>query len=125
MTELEKLEAGLEYCYDDPEVDGRKEQAIIMCKKMGTKSGWKIDKARESGLTLEPSEVNGVSGIKEFPLTIECKVVYQSLQALADIRTDNVAQLYPSDVEDDLKSRNSRPHDVYYGEILSAYIIED
>jgi len=33
MTELEKLEAGLEYCYDDPEVDGRKEQAIINCQK--------------------------------------------------------------------------------------------
>jgi len=93
--------------------------------QMGTKSGWKIDKAKENGLTLEPSEMNGVSGIKEFPLTIECKVVYQSLQALADIHTDNVAQLYPSDVEDDLKSRNSRPHNVYYGEILSAYIIED
>lgn len=23
MTELEKLEAGLEYCYDDPEVEAR------------------------------------------------------------------------------------------------------
>ncbi len=29
MTELEKLNAGLEYCYDDPEVDGIKEQAIV------------------------------------------------------------------------------------------------
>lgn len=33
MTELEKLEAGLEYCYDDPEVDARKENAILQCKK--------------------------------------------------------------------------------------------
>ena len=29
MTELEKMRAGLEYCYDDPEVDALKEQAII------------------------------------------------------------------------------------------------
>ena len=29
MTELEKLEAGLEYCYDDEEVDAIKESAII------------------------------------------------------------------------------------------------
>ena len=29
MTELEKLEAGLEYCYDDEEVDAIKENAII------------------------------------------------------------------------------------------------
>ena len=27
MTELEKLEAGLEYCYDDPEVEARKAKA--------------------------------------------------------------------------------------------------
>ena len=29
MTELEKMRAGLEYCYDDEEVDALKEQAII------------------------------------------------------------------------------------------------
>lgn len=33
MTELEKLEAGLEYCYDDEEVSARKEKAIIECRK--------------------------------------------------------------------------------------------
>lgn len=33
MTELEKLEAGLEYCYDDPEVEARKENAILQCKR--------------------------------------------------------------------------------------------
>ncbi|MBR1660556.1 MAG: sugar O-acetyltransferase [Oscillospiraceae bacterium] len=32
MTELEKLRAGLEYCYDDDEVDALKEQAIIWCQ---------------------------------------------------------------------------------------------
>ena len=29
MTELEKLKAGLEYCYDDEEVDALKEHAMI------------------------------------------------------------------------------------------------
>ena len=33
MTELEKLRAGLEYCYDDEEVDALKERAIIWCQK--------------------------------------------------------------------------------------------
>ena len=33
MTELEKLDAGLEYCYDAPEVEARKEQAIIWCRE--------------------------------------------------------------------------------------------
>lgn len=32
MTEIEKLEAGLLYCYDDPEVASRKENAIIQCR---------------------------------------------------------------------------------------------
>jgi len=33
MTELEKLKAGLEYCYDDEEVDALKERAIIWCQR--------------------------------------------------------------------------------------------
>lgn len=33
MTEIEKLEAGLEYCYDDPDVEKRKENAIVQCMK--------------------------------------------------------------------------------------------
>ena len=33
MTELEKMKAGLEYCYDDEEVDALKEQAIIWCAR--------------------------------------------------------------------------------------------
>lgn len=32
MTELEKLKAGLEYCYDDPEVEALKERAILWCR---------------------------------------------------------------------------------------------
>lgn len=33
MTELEKLKAGLEYCYDDTEVEALKEKAIILCRE--------------------------------------------------------------------------------------------
>lgn len=33
MTELEKLKAGLEYCYDDPEVNALKEHAIELCRQ--------------------------------------------------------------------------------------------
>lgn len=34
MTELEKLDAGLEYCVLDPEVDARKKSAVISCLKL-------------------------------------------------------------------------------------------
>lgn len=36
MTELEKLKAGLTYCYDDEEVSALKENAILNCKKYNT-----------------------------------------------------------------------------------------
>ncbi len=32
MTEMEKLEAGLTYCYDDAEIAARKENAIVQCQ---------------------------------------------------------------------------------------------
>lgn len=33
MTEFEKLDTGLEYCYDDTEEEPRKELAIILCRE--------------------------------------------------------------------------------------------
>ncbi|WP_299523563.1 sugar O-acetyltransferase [uncultured Methanobrevibacter sp.] len=33
QSELEKLKAGLDYCYDDPEVEALKNNAIINCRK--------------------------------------------------------------------------------------------
>ena len=33
MTELEKMKAGLEYSYDDPELEALKERAIIWCRE--------------------------------------------------------------------------------------------
>lgn len=47
MTELEKLEAGLEYCYDDAEVSARKENAIIQCRKYNA-----IDDTESEGFLL-------------------------------------------------------------------------
>lgn len=36
MTELEKLEAGLPYCFDDPEVNARKMGAIEGCRQLNS-----------------------------------------------------------------------------------------
>ena len=33
MTELEKLRAGLEYCYDDEEVDEKHQEVKRLCAK--------------------------------------------------------------------------------------------
>lgn len=34
MTELEKLDAGLEYCFEDPEVEARKGNAVVLCRRL-------------------------------------------------------------------------------------------
>ena len=43
MTELEKMDAGLEYCYDDPDVSARKENAIAQCRKYNSISDTDYD----------------------------------------------------------------------------------
>ena len=51
----------------------------------GTKSGRNTDKIRDMGLTLEDPSVISVPGIKELPLTLECKVIYKQKQDLSAI----------------------------------------
>ena len=48
--------------------------------KAGTTSGHDGDKIEKIGLTLEDPEVISVPGIKELPLTLECRVLFQKDQ---------------------------------------------
>jgi flavin reductase (DIM6/NTAB) family NADH-FMN oxidoreductase RutF len=92
--------------------------------KAGVTSGRDVDKIKTLGLTLVEPEVVSVPAIKELPLTLECKVIFKNEQPLADITCDNVNHLYPQEVDDINIGRNKYPHTAYYGEIVSAYIIE-
>ena len=68
MTELEKLDAGLEYCYDDPDVDARKENAILQCKKYNA-----IDDTDYTAQYAQLKEMLGAVGEKVWiakPVTI-------------------------------------------------------
>ena len=49
MTELEKLEAGLPYCFRDPQVDSRKLQAVQGCQRLNALSVLDIQ-AREEAI---------------------------------------------------------------------------
>ncbi len=82
----------------------------------GSKSGREVDKIKELGLTLEDPEVISVPGIRQLPLTLECKVLYQQPQDAAKLPQSIVDRYYPSPYDD---------HTVYYGEIISAYIIKE
>jgi flavin reductase (DIM6/NTAB) family NADH-FMN oxidoreductase RutF len=90
----------------------------------GTKSGRNTDKIRDMGLTLEDPSVISVPGIKELPLTLECKVIYKQKQDLSAIPAELLEKYYPQDVSDPDQGRNRDRHVAFYGEIVDSYIIE-
>ena len=86
----------------------------------GTKSGREMDKIKELGLTLETQEIISTPGIRQFPLTLECRVVYRQQQSPQQVLDEHIFTHYQHpcpDIEQDY-------HTVYYGQIVSAYIIE-
>lgn len=91
----------------------------------GTKSGKHVDKIQALGLYLETPEVIDVPGIKELPLTLECKVLYKQAQDLSAIPEDILQRYYPQDVDGSAPGKNRDYHIAYYAEIVSSYIIED
>lgn len=90
---------------------------ISLC---GTKSGRDLDKVSALNLTLEAPEVISVPGIRELPLTLECRVIYRQDQDSAAIPEDITRKYYPKE-----NGLDGDYHTAYYGEIVAAYIIED
>ena len=78
----------------------------------------------EAHLTLEDPETNNTPGIKEYPLTIECKILYSQEQVLADIPEDIRLKSYPQDVPSTNPMANKDAHTMYIGQIVDAYIIK-
>jgi flavin reductase (DIM6/NTAB) family NADH-FMN oxidoreductase RutF len=90
----------------------------------GTKSGHHMDKFKELSLTTETPNIISVPGIKELPLTLECRVVYKQKQDENSVTEENRKNFYPQDVDSSFHGANKDYHTAYYGEIVSAYIIE-
>ena len=89
----------------------------------GRLSGRDIDKAKEAGLTLEAPEKIKTPGVKEYPLTLECKILYGQRQELSLIPEDIRASMYPQDVDGSHHMANRDAHTAYIGQIVDAYII--
>ena len=90
----------------------------------GTRSARDTDKIADMGLILEEPDQISVPGIRQLPLTLECKVIYKQKQDLSAIPADLLDKYYPQDVTDPDSGRNRDRHVAYYGEILASYIIE-
>lgn len=111
----ELLEKNGEFTINVP-IDEFNKEIINIC---GTKSGRDIDKIKEMNLTLEEPEEISVPAIREFPLTLECRVVYKQDQDPAAIPQTFIDRFYPE------KSDGKRDfHTAYYAEIVAAYIVK-
>lgn len=90
----------------------------------GSKSGRTVDKPAELGLTLVPPEKISVPAIRELPLTLECRVIYQQKQEYGAITEKNREKFYPQEIDGGAPGKNRDLHTAFYGEIVAAYIIE-
>ena len=113
----EYLDKNPEFTVNIPVVGDVKE-ILGVC---GTRSGRYMDKIAQLGLHLEEPEHISVPGIRELPLTLECKVIYRQDQDLAAITPENIRRFYPP-----VPPQEQGDHHIaYYGQILGAYLIED
>ena len=111
------LDKNGEFTINVPLKDADRKAILGFC---GSKSGRDVDKIKEMDLHLEEPDVISVPGIKEFPITLECKVVYKQDQDLNAIAEDKRLRYYAPGTAND-----GDYHTAYYGEVLAAYIIED
>lgn len=91
-------------------------EIISVC---GTKSGRDMDKIAHLGLTLEESDTVSVPGIRQMPLTLECKVIYKQDQDRNAIDPECDARYYAKGTPNE-----GDYHTTYYGLITKAYILE-
>ena len=121
-----------EHRYTKPQLDKTMEFTLsipldkpdpLINKVCGSLSGHHIDKVKEANLTLVNAETNKTPAIAEYPLTLECKVLYTQKQDLSLIPEDIRNADYPQDVDGTNPLANRDPHTAYIGKIVNAYII--
>lgn len=91
----------------------------------GTKSGRDTDKIAELGLELVDSDLVAAPGIRQLPLTLECKVLCRHMQNIPMLSEDILSRYYPKGVDSSNPGSNEDFHIAYYGEIVNAYLITD
>lgn len=86
----------------------------------GTRSGRDCDKLRDLGLTQVPADSISVPGIKELPLTLECRVLYAQPQDAQAMPPAILDKFYPRDTDSTFHGSNRDMHTAFYGEIVVA-----
>ena len=118
--------------YTKPQLDKTREFTLsipldkpdpLINKVCGSLSGHNTDKVAEAKLTLVEPETNRTPAVAEYPLTLECKVLYSQKQDLSLLPEDIRESCYPQDVDGTNPLANRDPHTLYIGKIVNAYII--
>ena len=112
----ELLEKNPFFTINVPMDDSAKE----ILKVCGTKSGRDMDKIQALNLELEDGETINVPGIKQLPLTLECKVIYKQEQDPEAIAPESIQRYYPVSPA----TGKGDYHTAYYGQVTAAYILE-
>ncbi|MGM9659816.1 MAG: flavin reductase family protein [Faecousia sp.] len=110
------LEESGEFTVNVPLDDGHRD-ILGYC---GRKSGRDTDKIRDLNLTTVDSDVVTAPGIAQFPLTLECKIIYRQEQDIHQMPQDVIKRFYPPCGALGLADM----HTAFYGEIVNAYLIE-
>lgn len=97
-------------------LNGMDPEILSVC---GRESGKDVDKVSKLGLTLEQPLTGSVPGIRQVPLTLECKVIYRQDQDPAAIAPENDQRYYAKGT-----ANENDYHTAYYGQVMAAYIIE-
>ena len=91
----------------------------------GTKSGRDTDKFAALGLETVDSDIVGPPGIRQLPLTLECKVLCSHTQNIPALPQGILDRYYPNGVDSSNPGSNEDFHIAYYGEIVNAYLITE
>lgn len=116
----ELLDRNPEFTVNIPAGDPDK-NAIAVC---GSKSGRDLDKLAACGLHTVPGESVSVPAIREFPVTLECRILYRQVQEPGLLPEALAERFYPQAKESSFPGSNRDPHVTYFGEIVSAYVLE-
>ena len=96
---------------------------LSLIEKCGTCSGRDVNKFKQFGLTPETGEQVIVPGIREYPLTLECRVIYRQVQDKSAMTSEVIEECYPQNVGSENWGNNRDVHIAFVGEIVNAYII--
>lgn len=97
-------------------LNGENQEILGYC---GRKSGRDTDKIRDKNLETVDSDIVSAPGIAQFPLTLECKVIYRQEQDLCQMPQSVIDRFYPPYCDQGTPDM----HTAYFGEIVNAYLI--